>query len=62
MSYGSCKTTAEEKIKKFNGIRKIEFNFITNVVMLEFDSTVLSRQTIEMNLDTTRCKIMKLLV
>ncbi len=60
MNYGSCKSIAEEKIKSIKGLRKIEFNFITNVVMVEFDSTLLTRQTIEMNLDKKRCKIMKL--
>jgi copper chaperone CopZ len=50
----------EEKIKKINGIRKIEVNFITNVVMVEFDSTLLNKQEIEMNSDKATCKIMKL--
>lgn len=62
MSYGTCKSIVEEKIKKINGIRKIELNFITNVVMVEFDSTLLNRQVIEMNIDKARCKIMKLFV
>lgn len=60
MSYSACKPIVEEKIKKINGIRKIEVNFITNVVMVEFDSTLLNKQEIEMNIDKARCKIMKL--
>lgn len=62
MSYGACKPIVEEKIKKINGISKIEFNFITNVVMVEFDSTLLTKQEIEMNIDKARCKIMKLFI
>lgn len=60
MSYSACKPIVEEKIKKINGIRKIEVNFITNVVMVEFDSTLLNKQEIEMNIDKAGCKIMKL--
>ncbi len=62
MSYVTCKPVVEEKIKKINGIRKIEFNFITNIVMVEFDSTILNKQEIEMNIDKAQCKIMKLFV
>jgi len=62
MSYSTCKSVVEEKIKKINGIRKIEFNFITNVVMVEFDSTLLNKQEIEMNIDKARCRIIKLFI
>ena len=62
MSYGSCKPIAEEKVKNVKGIRKIEFNFITNVVMVEFDSDLLTKQAIETNIDKKRCKIMKLFI
>ena len=62
MSYSACKPIVEEKIKKINGISKIEFNFITNVVMVEFDSDLLTKQAIETNLDKKRCKIMKLFI
>lgn len=51
----NCKSTLEEQINNIEGVRKIEINYITNIVMIEFDATLITEQQIRKRLRNTGC-------
>ncbi len=54
-----CKSIFEKQINDLVGIRKIEINYITNIMMVEFDVTVMTKQEIPQILKNPYCKFFK---
>ena len=54
-----CKSIIEEKINNIEGIRKIEINYITNIMMVEFDVNLITKQEIPQIL-SPGCRFFKL--
>ena len=51
----NCKSILEEQINNIECVRKIEINYITNIVMIEFDATLITEQQIRKRLRNSRC-------
>jgi copper chaperone len=53
------KSVIAARIDNIKGIRKIEINFITNIIMVEFDATLITKQHIRKRLLETKSMIDK---
>ncbi len=47
-------------IDYIKGIRKIEINFITNIIMVEFDATLIPKQHIRKRLLDSECRCLNI--
>ena len=57
--YRYFKSVIAAHIDNIEEIRKIEINFITNIIMVEFDATLISKQNIRKRLLETKSIIDK---
>ncbi|MGD9673473.1 MAG: heavy-metal-associated domain-containing protein [Candidatus Nitrosocosmicus sp.] len=53
-----CKIELEEVLEKLDGIKKVEINYITNIVILQYDPRLISRINLANILDL-QCKFIK---
>ncbi len=47
-------------IDNIKGIRKIEINFITNIITVEFDATLITKQNIRKRLLDSKCRFLNI--
>jgi len=57
--YG-CKLIVDEQVGDLKGIIKIETNCITNIVMIEFDTNLITIQKIQKRLINSGCKFINI--
>lgn len=54
------KSVIAAHIYEIRGIRKIEVNYITNIMMVEFDATLIPKQNIRKRLLDSKCKFLNI--
>lgn len=55
-----CKVIVDEQVGDLKGIIKIEINCITNIVMIEFDTALITIKKIQERLINSRCKFINI--
>jgi copper chaperone len=56
----SCKPIVEKQLKDEKGIKSIKFDYLTDIIIVEFDPTVLTREEIKNKLDKSGYKFVRL--
>ena len=55
----SCKPIVEKQLKNNNGIKKIDINYMTDTVAIEFDPTLTNTKEIKENLENSGYKFVR---
>jgi copper chaperone len=55
----TCKPIVEKQLKNNNGIKKIDINYMTNSVVIEFDPTLTNIKEIKESLEKSGYKFVK---
>ncbi|TLX83957.1 MAG: heavy-metal-associated domain-containing protein [Thaumarchaeota archaeon] len=56
----SCKPIVERQLKDEKGIKSIKFDYLTDRIIVEFDTSVLTREEIKYRLDKSGYKFVRL--
>ena len=56
----SCKPIVERQLKDEKGIKSIKFDYLTDRIIVEFDTSVLTREEIKFRLDKSGYKFVRL--
>jgi len=56
----SCKPIVERQLKDEKGIKSIKFDYLTDIIIVEFDPSVLTREEIKNKLDKSGYKSVRL--
>ena len=56
----SCKQIVERQLKDEKGIKSIKFDYLTDRIIVEFDTSVLTREEIKYRLDKSGYKFVRL--
>ena len=56
----SCKPIVEKQLKDEKGIKSIKFDYLTDIIIVEFDPSVLTREEIKYRLDKSGYKFVRL--
>jgi copper chaperone len=56
----SCKPIVERQLKDEKGIKSIKFDYLTDRIIVEFDSSVLTTEEIKYRLDKSGYKFVRL--
>ena len=55
----TCKPIVEKQLKNNNGIKKIDINYMTDTVAIEFDPTLTNTKEIKENLENSGYKFVR---
>ena len=55
----SCKPIIEKQLKNNNGIKKIDINYMTDSVVVEFDPSLITKQEIKERLEKSGYKFVR---
>ena len=55
----TCKPIVEKQLKDKDGIKKIDLNYMTDSVSVEFDPSLITKQEIKDNLDKSGYKFVR---
>ncbi|VFJ14768.1 protein of unknown function [Candidatus Nitrosocosmicus franklandus] len=53
-----CQTELDGTLDSLNGVKKIELNYITNIMMLQYDASLVSKNNLVKILES-QCNILK---
>ena len=56
----SCKLIVDRQLKNEKGIKSIKFDYLTDIIIVEFDPSVLTREEIKSRLDKSGYKFVRL--
>ncbi len=56
----SCKPIVEKQLKDTSGIKKIDINYITDSVVVEYDPTLITKQEIKVRLESSGYKFIRI--
>ena len=60
MNCTSCKPIVEKQLKNNNGIKKIDINYMTDSVVIEFDPTLTNIKEIKESLENSGYKFVRI--
>ena len=55
----SCKATVEKQLKNEKAVKKIDIDYMTDSVVVEFDSTLITKQEIKDRLEKSGYKFIR---